>query len=73
MLISFTMFGIPHRQADEGTAAHLFQIWLVIEVLLIAFFAIKWIPQKPKQGFIISAMQIVAALAACTPVFILNL
>jgi hypothetical protein len=35
MLISFAIFGIPHREADEGAAAHLFQIWLVSEAIMI--------------------------------------
>lgn len=35
---------VPQPDADEGTGAHLFQIWLVVEVLMVAFFAIKWLP-----------------------------
>ena len=72
-LISFAMFGIPHRSKDEGTAAHLFQIWGVIEVLMVAFFAIKWLPQKPKQTLVVLTLQIAAVLAACSPVFLFNL
>ena len=73
MLISFAIFGIPHRQADEGTAAHFFQIWLVLEMMIIAFFAIKYLAKKPKQAVQVLALQIVAALAACVPVFLLKL
>jgi hypothetical protein len=72
-LISIAEFGIPHREADEGTAAHLFQIWLALEVLMIGFFGIKWLPQKPKQAVAVLAIQIVAALAACVPVLYFNL
>jgi hypothetical protein len=72
-LISIAVFGIPHREADEGTAAHLFQIWLGLEVLMIGFFGIKWLPQKPKQAVVVLAIQIVAALGACVPVFYFNL
>ena len=64
MLIGFAVFGIPHREADEGTAAHLFQIWLVLEVIMVAFFGIKWLPQQPKQAFQALALQVVATLAA---------
>jgi tryptophan-rich sensory protein len=73
MLSFFGIFGVPHREADEGTAAHLFQIWLVLEVLGVAFFAIRYLPQKPKQAILILAVQIVAVIAACAPVFLLNL
>jgi hypothetical protein len=72
-LFHIAMFGIPVREADEGTGAHLFQIWLVLEVLLVAFFAIKWLPRAPKQALLVLAIQIVAALAACAPVFYFKL
>ena len=73
MLVSIAMFGPPVREPDEGTAAHLFQIWMVLEVLMVAFFAIKWLPQAPKQALLILALQVVAALAACAPVFYFKL
>jgi hypothetical protein len=73
LLISFAIFGVPQREADEGTAAHLFQIWLVLEVMSVAFFAIRYLPQKPKQAFSILVLQVVAVIAACAPVFLLNL
>jgi hypothetical protein len=72
-LIGIAMFGAPHREPDEGTGAHLFQIWLALEVLTVAFFAIKWLPQAPKQAAFVLAIQIVAALAACAPVYFLDL
>jgi len=71
--IIFATTGAPTRQPDEGTAAHLFQIWLVLEVLMVGFFAVKWLPQRPKDALIILAIQIIAALAACAPVFYLRL
>ena len=73
MLISFALFGPPVRQPDEGTGAHLFQIWLVLEVFMVGFFAIKWLPQKPKPAFLVLVIQIVAVLAACAPVFYFKL
>ncbi|MBI3335814.1 MAG: hypothetical protein HY001_04960 [Candidatus Portnoybacteria bacterium] len=73
MLIYIAIAGAPTRQPDEGTAAHLFQIWLVLEALMIGFFAIKWLPQRPKQALLVLAIQIVAALAACAPVFYFRL
>jgi len=73
MLIFFAIFGVPAREVDEGTAAHLFQIWLVLEVMMVAFFAIKWLPQRPRQTLVVLALQIAAVIAACTPVYILQL
>jgi hypothetical protein len=66
------LFGIVH-EADEGTAAHLWQLLMAAQVPIIAFFAIKYIPQKPKQALLVLALQIVAALTACAPVFFLKL
>ncbi len=62
------MFGTA-RQADEGTAAHLWQILMAAQVPVIAYFAIRWIPVQPKQGVAVLALQITAAFAAAFPVW----
>jgi hypothetical protein len=61
------------READEETAAHIWQLLMGIQVPIVAFFAIKWVPQAPKQAAYVLALQILAALAALAPVFILKL
>jgi hypothetical protein len=61
------------READEGTAAHIFQLLLIAQVPIIAFFAIKWLPRTPRQAVWILALQFAAALAALAPVFLLDL
>ena len=61
------------READEGTAAHLWQILMAAQLPVVAFFAIKWLPRTPKQALLVLALQAGAALAALAPVFILNL
>ena len=65
-------FGVA-READEGTAAHIFQLLMIAQVPLVAFFAITWLPQAPRQALPILALQAAAALAALAPVFFLNL
>jgi hypothetical protein len=32
------------READEGTAAHLWQLLMATQVPIVAFFAIRWLP-----------------------------
>ncbi len=64
--------GLVH-EADEGTAAHLFQILMAAQVPILAFFAIAWLPRAPKQALQVLALQVGAALAACAPVFYLKL
>ena len=66
------LFGVPH-EADEGTEAHIFQLLIVVQMPIVAFFAIKWLPRAPKQAMLILALQACAALAALAPVFILQL
>jgi hypothetical protein len=69
MLIAIATFGAPARQPDEGTGAHLFQIWLVVEVLMIAFFSLKWLPRQPKQALFVLILQIAAMLLPMAIVF----
>jgi len=66
------MFGAV-READEGTAAHIWQILMAAQVPIVTFFAIKWLPRAPRQALHILALQVGAALAALAPVFFLNL
>jgi hypothetical protein len=61
------------RQPDEGAAAHLWQLLMAAQVPIIAFFAIKWLPQTPKLAVAVLAIQVAAALAALAPVFLLEL
>jgi hypothetical protein len=60
------------RQADEGAAAHLWQLLIAGQLPVIAFFAIKWLPRTPGQALLVLGLQAVAMLAAATPVFVLN-
>ena len=60
------------READEGTAAHLWQLLMAGQVPVVAFFAITWLPRSPRQALLVLALQAGAALAALAPVFVLN-
>ena len=72
VLAHVAIFGVVH-EADEGTAAHIFQLLMIAQVPIVAFFAIKWVPRTPRQALIILALQTGAALAALAPVFLLGL
>jgi hypothetical protein len=61
------------READEGTAAHLFQLLMGAQLPIIAFFAISWLPKAPRQALQVLALQAVSGLAALAPVFYLGL
>jgi hypothetical protein len=62
------MFGTA-RQADEGTAAHIWQLLMAGQVPIIGFFAIKWLPRRPRQALVVLTLQVGAALAAIFPVW----
>jgi hypothetical protein len=47
------MFGTA-RQADEGAAAHLWQLLRAGQVPVVAFFAIKWLPAEPGRALPVS-------------------
>ena len=66
------MFGVV-READEGTAAHIWQLLMAAQAPIVAYFAIKWLPRNPREALLILALQAVAGLAALAPVFILQL
>ena len=59
-------------QADEGAAAHIWQLLMAAQAPIVVFFAIKWVPESPRQAVPILALQIVVALAAIAPVFLLR-
>ena len=59
------------READEGSAAHIWQILLVGQLPIVAFFAIKWLPRTPGHALLVLALQTCAA--ALASVFFLGL
>ena len=66
------MFGAA-READEGSAAHIWQLLMAGQIPIMAFFAIKWLPQTPRCAVPVLALQGAAALAALAPVYFLGL
>jgi hypothetical protein len=62
------VFGIA-PQADEGIAAHMWQILMVGQLPIIAFHAIRWLPTQRKQALLVLLLQLGAALAAIFPVW----
>jgi hypothetical protein len=72
VLVHVARFGAA-READEGTAAHVWQLLMLAQVPIIAFFAITWLPRAPREALPVLALQAAAALAALAPVFLLGL
>ena len=72
VLIHIAIYG-PARQADEGTAVHIFQLLLLVQLPIVLFFALKWLPRFPRPALLVLALQAAAGLAALAPVFFLKL
>ena len=58
------------READEGTAAHLFQLLMPAQVPIIALFVATQLPRRPVWTMCIFGLQLAAALALFAAVFL---
>ena len=72
VLVNVSVYG-GIRQADEGTAAHLWQLLMAGQMPIVLLFAIRWLPRSPRQALGVLALQAGAGLASMAPVFFFNL
>jgi hypothetical protein len=72
VLVHLTLAG-SSPEADEGTAAHVFQLLLAGQAPIVAFFAIKWLPRLPGETLMMIGLQAGAAMLALAPVVIFDL
>ena len=61
------------READEGTAAHLFQILMPAQIPIIALFVATQYPRHPRWTLGVLALQVTAFVALVATVFLLQL
>jgi hypothetical protein len=45
---------------DEGAPAHIFQLIMVAQLPIAGYFAIKWLPKRPRQALLVLALQVAA-------------
>ena len=57
VLAHAAIFGIVH-EADEGTAAHVWQILMAAQLPIVAYFLLKWLSRRPRES-----LQVLALLA----------
>lgn len=72
-MMSLYIFGVippENTGGDEGTMAHLFQIWAVLEFCAIMFFAFKWLGNEPTKAWKVIALQIGLAIVPFAIVFL---
>jgi hypothetical protein len=71
VLLQLALHG-KEPQGDEGAAAHLFQMLLIGQLPVIAFFAMRWLPRKPKDALRVLALQAVAGIAPLVSIAVLG-
>lgn len=59
-------------QADEGTAARLWQLLMLGQAPIIGYFAATGVPGGGRKGLVVLAVQLLAAVTAAAPIFILG-
>ena len=59
-------------QADEGTEAHLFQLLMPVQLVVMAYFAVTWLPRAPRTALPVLLLQAVAALVVLAAVYAID-
>jgi len=72
LVIGYAMTFGTARQADEGAAAHIWQLLMLGQLPVVAVFAVKWLPAAPRQALPVLALQLGAALIAIFPVWLFH-
>lgn len=72
VVLARVVVGGTAREADEGLAAHLFQVLIVGQLPIVAFFAVKWLRRTSRSAWVVLGAQVGAILIACAPVFCLR-
>lgn len=72
VLIAIAM-GAATPEPDENAGAHIWQLLMVGQLPLLAWFALRWLRNDLKAGLSIVGLQIAAFVAALLPVWYLGL
>jgi hypothetical protein len=59
-------------EPDEGALAHLYQLLVIGQIPVIAFFGLRWFRQTPLQGLRVVVAQGFALASALVPVFVMG-
>jgi hypothetical protein len=63
---------VATEPTDEGPPARLFQLLLLVQVPIVAWFVARWVPVAPRIGLAIAALQVGAAALAVGLVIVLE-
>ena len=62
------IFGIVY-EADEGAAAHIWQILIAGQIPFVIYFMFKWLPERAKESMLVLALLAVTWLANFADVY----
>jgi hypothetical protein len=68
ILENWVIFGINH-ESDKGTSAQIFQVLMAVQVPVIGYFVLIWLPRQRKKTLRIFAFQATTWLAAIAAVY----
>lgn len=71
VLAHAAIFGIVHEK-DEGAAAHIWQILMVAQLPIVAYFMFKWLPSRIRESLLVLALLAGTWLANFATVFFLT-
>jgi hypothetical protein len=57
---------------DQGNDAHLFQLLMAFQILIAAFFAVRWLPRSPRYALPVLGVQTSTAVAALLGLYFLT-
>jgi hypothetical protein len=57
---------------DESAAARLWQLLMIMQLPLMGWFALKWLPRDPRRAAMVLAVQALAIVIAAAPVVVLE-
>jgi hypothetical protein len=69
VLISASVFGTAQNE-DEGAAARIFQLLMTLQMPIVAYFAVRWLPKRPRAALLVLVVQGIAWLAALGALYV---
>ena len=60
-------------EKDEGSAAHIWQLLMTVQMPIVLWFAVKWLGRAPRASCAVLGLQAGAWLASLAPVYFLHL
>ena len=64
MVLIFGLILRPEPQTDEGAAAHIYQLLMTLQMPIVVYFAIRWLPQRWRAALVVLVLQGLAWFAS---------